>query len=169
MRRLARLDRRLGAAARAAAAAVPGAPGVARVGARAMSPGFRIVVALLIASRRRRALGLRTLAAAVSAAMLARVLRDRLGRRRPGARAEGGFPSRHAAASAAIATTVLPAAPGLGTALAAAAAAGGAARVVTAEHEPADIAAGAALGVGIGFIMGFAARQRHGNSGSTSA
>ena len=50
MRRLARLDRRLGTATRRAAAAVPlGGLGAARVAAAAMSPAFRLVVAGLVA------------------------------------------------------------------------------------------------------------------------
>jgi len=114
-----------------------------------MSPGFRIVVALLIADRARRITGLAALAAGVGGAMAARALRDRLGRRRPGERQEGGFPSRHAAAAAAIAVTVLRREPRIGVALVGAAVVGGVARVATAEHEPADILAGAILGAGV--------------------
>lgn len=112
-----------------------------------MSPAFRIAVAALIVRRSSRRTGLEALAAGVGAALAARALRDRLGRRRPGARREGGFPSRHAAAAAAIAGSVARHDRRLGGALALAAGIGGAARVATAEHEPGDIAGGVALGV----------------------
>lgn len=112
-----------------------------------MSPAFRLTVAALIARRSSRRTGLEALAAGVGAALVARLLRDRLGRARPGARVEGGFPSRHAAASAAIAGAVARRDPRMGAALAIAAGIGGAARIATAEHEPGDIAAGIALGL----------------------
>jgi membrane-associated phospholipid phosphatase len=106
-----------------------------------------MVVALLILRRGRRRTGLHALASGVAAAMAARALRDRVGRPRPGDRPDGGFPSRHAAAAAAIARAASRREPRLGRALAAAAALGLAGRVATAEHDPADIAAGAALGL----------------------
>lgn len=112
-----------------------------------MSPAFRIAVAALILRPSSRRTGIEALAAGVAAALVARALRDRLGRPRPGTRPEGGFPSRHAAASAAIAGTVARRDRRVGGALALAAGVGGAARVATAEHEPGDIAAGIALGV----------------------
>lgn len=112
-----------------------------------MSPAFRIAVAALILRPSSRRAGIEALAAGVGAALAARALRDRLGRPRPGERTEGGFPSRHAAASAAIAGAVARRDRRLGGALALAAGLGGVARVATAEHEPGDIAAGVALGV----------------------
>lgn len=134
--------------------AIPGGPATASAAARAMSPGFRAVVALLLAGRARRGTGLRALAAGVCAAMAARIMRDRLGRRRPGARTEGGFPSRHAAAASAIAVTVVRRDPRTGAALAAAAGVGGLARIATAEHEPADVVAGALLGAVVALAVG---------------
>lgn len=147
MTTLARIDRQLGGAIRRAVAESARGPSIAGAFAGAVGPGFRLVVALLIARRSRRACGLRALAAGAAAATLARVLRDRLGRSRPGARPEGGFPSRHAAAATAIAASVVRREPGLGRLLVVAAAIGGIARVATADHEPADIAAGVALGL----------------------
>ena len=153
MRRLSRLDRRLGAALRRRVGAIPGGPAAAGAVARAMSPGFRVAVALLVAGPARRATGLRALAAGVGGATAARALRDRLGRRRPGARSEGGFPSRHAAAASAIALTVARREPALGRALAGAAAVGALARVANAEHEPGDVVAGAVLGAGVAVAL----------------
>ncbi len=145
----ARFDRRLGDAIRSRVGSIPGGRSGAAVIASTMSPAFRVVVGLLIADRRRRGTGMRALAAGVASAMAARALRDRLGRRRPGPRTEAGFPSRHAAAAAAIATAVACREVRIGRALAGAAAIGSLSRVATAEHEPGDIAAGAALGVAI--------------------
>jgi membrane-associated phospholipid phosphatase len=144
---LTRLDRRLGDAVRRAATALPGGPDAARFAAGTLSPGFRVLVAVLIVLRPTRRAGLEALTAGVAAALAARVLRDRVGRPRPGSRAEGGFPSRHAAAATAIATTAGRGRPRLGRVLRGAAAVGLAGRVASAEHEPADIAAGAALGL----------------------
>ncbi len=141
------MDRRLGARLRRAAGALPGGPEAAALAAAAMSPAFRVTVAVMIARPGSRRAGLEALAAGVVAATAARLLRDRLARPRPGRRAEGGFPSRHAAASAAIAVTAARHHRGLGRALAAAAGVGMLARVASAEHEPADVAAGAALGL----------------------
>lgn len=122
--------------------------------AAAMSPAFRLTVAALIVRRSSRRTGLEALAAGVGAAVAARLLRDRLGRRRPGDRLEGGFPSRHAAAAAAIAGSVARRDRRVGGALAIAAGIGGAARVATAEHDPGDIAAGIALGVATAWGLG---------------
>lgn len=144
---LTRLDRRMGDAVRRAARTVPGGPAAARAAAGTLGPAFRVLVAVLIVLRPTRRAGLEALAAGVAAALAARVLRDRVARPRPGARAEGGFPSRHAAAATAIATTAGRGHPGLGRALRVAAALGLTGRVASAEHEPADIAAGAALGL----------------------
>jgi membrane-associated phospholipid phosphatase len=157
MRRLSRIDRRLGARVRGTVEGVPCGARAAAVVASGMSPGFRVAVGLLVAGRDRRGTGLRALAAGVAAAVAARLLRDRLGRRRPGERQDGGFPSRHAAAAAAIAATVWRREPAIGRGLAVAAAAGGLARVATAEHEPADIVAGAALGLGVAGAVAWAA------------
>lgn len=147
MGHLTRIDRRAGAGVRHAVAGLPGGRAAAAVAARALSPGFRVVVAVMIARAGSRRAGLEALAAGVAAATAARLLRDRLARRRPGARADGGFPSRHAAAAVAICGAAARRHPGLGRALAAAAVVGLAARVASAQHDPADIAAGAALGL----------------------
>ncbi len=149
MRALLRLDRRLGAEVRRATGAVPGAPAAASVLARTMSPAFRVAVAAMIVAPATRRAGVRALAAGAVASLVARALRDHLGRPRPGARPDGGFPSRHAAAAGGIAMAASRAHPAIGAGLAAAGAAGLAARVATAEHEPADIAAGLALGVAV--------------------
>ena len=147
MRRLLQLDRRLGRAVRSLVGELPGGRSAARVTARVMSPAFRVAVAVMILRRGTRATGLRCLGAGVAAGMTARLLRDRLGRARPGDRAGGGLPSRHAAASAAIARTAAAGAPRAGHLLAVGAVVGMAARVAAAEHDPADIAAGAVLGL----------------------
>jgi undecaprenyl-diphosphatase len=118
--------------------------------ARTLSPAFRALVAVMVLVPRTRATGTRAGIAAVAAALLARGLRDSIGRRRPGDRAEGGFPSRHAAAAVAIAHTAGRRDPRLGAALGAVALAGLVGRVACAEHEPGDILAGAALGVAVG-------------------
>jgi membrane-associated phospholipid phosphatase len=146
---LTRIDRRAGARLRGAVRAVPGGRGAAALLAAALSPGFRLLVALMIVRPGSRRAGLEALAAGVGAAMTARLLRDRLARRRPGPRDEGGFPSRHAAAATAIARAAGRRHRRLGRGLAAAAALGLVARVASADHDPADIAAGAALGVGV--------------------
>ena len=83
--RLARADRRAGRALRAATATRPGLERPLTLTARGLSPAFRLAVAALIAAPGTRATGLRALAAGVVAAMLARALRDAIGRRRPGA------------------------------------------------------------------------------------
>jgi membrane-associated phospholipid phosphatase len=160
MQRLSRIDRRLGDAVRRTVAAVPHGPPAASAIAAIMSPGFRVAVAVLIARRGRRGTGIRALGSGVAAAVAARLLRDRLGRSRPGARREGGFPSRHAAAAAAIAATVGRGDPGLGRILGAAAVLGGLARIADAEHEPADIAAGTALGLAIASALAGRSRPR---------
>jgi membrane-associated phospholipid phosphatase len=141
------MDRRAGAALRDAVAALPGGRRVAGAAADALSPGFRVLVAVMIVRAPSRRTGLEALAAGVGAATAARLLRDRLGRRRPGPRGDGGFPSRHAAAASAIAAAAGRRDPSLGRALAVAAAVGLAGRVASAEHDPADIAAGVALGL----------------------
>jgi len=147
MGRLTRIDRRAGAAVREAVSALPGGTRAAGVAAGALSPAFRVLVAVLIARARSRRTGLEALAAGVGAATAARLLRDRLGRRRPGPRDDGGFPSRHAAAAAAIAAATGRRDRTLGRALAVAAAVGLTGRVASADHDPADIVAGVAVGL----------------------
>lgn len=147
MRALLRLDRRLGAALRRATAEAPGAAAAAGALAHTMSPAFRLAVAAMIAAPATRRAGVRALVAGAGASLAARALRDRLGRPRPGARADGGFPSRHAAAAGGIAAAAGRAHPAIGAGLAAAGAAGLVARVAVAEHEPADVVAGLALGL----------------------
>ncbi|HWH15189.1 MAG TPA: phosphatase PAP2 family protein [Miltoncostaeaceae bacterium] len=150
---LVRADRRAGAALRGATAARPVAARLAAAAAAALSPGTRLAVAVLILGRATRPAGLRGLAAGVAAALAARALRDRIGRRRPGGRAEGGFPSRHSAAAVAVTLAVAPGAPRAGAALAAATALALPARVATGDHDPADILAGAALGAAVGGVL----------------
>lgn len=143
---LGEIDRRAGARVREAVAARPGGPAGARGVAGVLAPGFRALVALLLLLPGRRRVGLEALAASGLASAAALLLRDRLGRRRPGPRLEGGFPSRHAAAAAAIARAVGRDERPVGRALLAVAAVGLAARVASGDHEPADIACGVALG-----------------------
>ena len=100
---MTRIDRRAGTSLRRAVAALPGGRRAARLAAGALSPAFRVTVAVMIVRTPSRRAGLEALAASVGAATVARLLRDRLARRRPGPRAEGAFPSRHAAAATAIA------------------------------------------------------------------
>lgn len=148
---LALRDRRLGRAVRARVS--PAARGRATVAAHALSPAFRALVALMVVMPRTRGTGLRAGAAAVAAALIARALRDRIGRARPGERPDGGFPSRHAAAAAAIAHAAGRRDRRLGAALGVAALAGLSGRVICAEHEPGDILAGAALGVAVAEVV----------------
>jgi len=147
---LARADRRAGRLLRARAARHPAAAQAARLAAAALSPGVRGAVAVLVLAPASRRTGLRGLGAGVAAALLARALRDRIGRRRPGDREEGGFPSRHAAAAVAVTLAVLPHAPRAGRALAAATVVAVPARVLSGDHDPADLLAGAALGAAVG-------------------
>jgi len=141
------LDRRAGAAARAVVRRLPGGGRIARAASGSLAPSFRAVVALLLLRPATRRVGIEALCAGAAAAAAARGLRDRLGRPRPGARPDGGLPSRHASAAVAIAAAVGRRRPGLGRALAAGAALGLAGRVASAEHDPLDVAAGAALGL----------------------
>ena len=150
-----RHDRECGDRIRTAVAGHRGARLLARPLAAAMSPFFQIAVAAAIVDRGRRVTGVRMLIAGGAAAIAARVLRDRIGRERPGEREEGAFPSRHAAAATAISATALSRQPLLGLPLAAAAAVGSVARIATAEHDPADIAAGALLGIVVAHVIAF--------------
>lgn len=144
---LARADRTAGRAVRRAGAHLPGAASGARIAARTLSPAFRGAVVALVLVRPTRPAGVAALGAGVAAGLAARAMRDRIGRRRPGARGDGGFPSRHAAASVAIARAVQRRRPAVGAALWGVALAGLLGRVVTADHDPADIVAGAVVGL----------------------
>ena len=151
----ARLDRALGRRMRA---------GVSSEGARrarlvsgGMAPAFQALVGVMIAVRRTRRTGVILLIAAVTAALIALVARDRLDRRRPGPRADGGMPSRHAAAAAAIASALGQRGSMLSPLAWIGVAAGSAARVLAGDHEAGDVLAGAALGTVIGRLMGRAA------------
>ncbi|MEQ8834810.1 MAG: phosphatase PAP2 family protein [Miltoncostaeaceae bacterium] len=158
--RLARADRRAGRAVRDAARGRPGPARALSASARLLSPAFRTATAVLVALPATRGTGVRALVAAGAAATLARVLRDALGRRRPGIRAEAGFPSRHAAAAVAIAATVAADRRALGATLGASAAVGMAGRVVTGDHDPADLVAGAVLGAAVAALMTRVGRGR---------
>jgi len=148
-----RYDRRLGEGLRSAADGVRGGRPLARLIARAMSPVFQLAVGAAIADRGTRGTGIRMLIAGAGAATAARVLRDGIGRQRPGERANGGFPSRHAAAAGAISIAAGTRRPLLGLGLGAAALVGSLGRIASAEHEPADIVAGMALGALVGCLV----------------
>lgn len=152
------LDRRLGELVREWLEAVPGGTRTGILASEVMSPVFTAAVAGLMLTRRGRRAGIEAGVAAVVAAGCARLLRDGIGRPRPGPRAGGGFPSRHAAAGVAIARAVGRGHPVMGSFLAVAAAAGLAGRVVAGEHDPGDIVAGAALGWYVDAVVGGAAR-----------
>jgi undecaprenyl-diphosphatase len=169
MNALSTLDRSLGRAVRRAARAVPGGLGAAQMVASAMSPAFRLAVAAMIARPGTRGVGLRCLGAGVAAGVVARLLRDRLSRPRPGHRPEGGFPSRHAAAAVAIALAASRGEPRIGRALVLGAALGLTARVAAAEHDPADIVAGVALGVASARAVEIAAAARAARSNGALA
>jgi membrane-associated phospholipid phosphatase len=141
-----RLDRRAGAWVRARLSRRPRADRTARLAATALGPAFRALIVVLLSRPGGRRDGIEALASATLAAGLARALRDRIGRPRPGPRTEGGMPSRHAAAAVAIATSVGRRRPAAGRALAGAAALGLLGRVASGDHDPADILAGGALG-----------------------
>jgi membrane-associated phospholipid phosphatase len=147
------LDRRLGAAARRRLRRVPGGRALAWLAANALGPSFRTLVAALLLTAGRRRTGVEALAGSAIASWSARLLRDRLGRPRPGRRSEGGFPSRHAAAAVAITRAVGRGDRSAGRLLAAAAALGLAGRVASAEHDPADVVAGAALGWAVARVV----------------
>lgn len=151
---LPQLDRRLGAGLRRALGRIPAGEPAARLGAAALAPAVEGIVALAIALPASRGLGLRMLVAGGSAAIAARLARDAIGRPRPGPRAQGGFPSRHAAAATAIAIAGRGHRP-WGRLVAALGAAGLACRVASGEHEPGDILGGAAVGA----IAGALARR----------
>jgi membrane-associated phospholipid phosphatase len=150
---VASIDRELGARVRIAAGRVPGARRLGAVAGDGLAPAFQaLVVGLLLRPGGRRA-GLEALAAAGAASTIARAARDALGRPRPGPRADGGFPSRHAAAAVAIARAVGRRHPSLRPWLAVVATVGLAGRVVAAEHDPADLLAGAVIGWSVDGIV----------------
>ncbi len=140
------MDRRLGTAVRRATHALPAGPGAARAVAGAMSPAFRIVVAAMVARAPTRGAGMEALAAGAGRAWSR-------GRCATASAARGPAPGRRAASPAATRPPRGHRArrrqgrPRVRRALAVAAAAGLLARVAAAEHEPADIAAGALVGV----------------------
>ncbi len=139
-------DRRMGQRVRDGIAALPGGVTASRAASDALAPAFEaLVAALLVRSHARRA-GLEALVAGAGASLAARVARDAIARPRPGLRADGGFPSRHAAAAVAITGAVTRRYPGLRPWVAAAAAAGLVGRIATGQHDPGDILAGAVLG-----------------------
>lgn len=146
-------DRRSGDALRARVGALPAGHESARLAADAMAPGFQVVVVAMALRRGSRVLAARAALAAALAGFIARVARDAVDRPRPGDRADGGFPSRHAASSTAITVVVARERPLLGAALQLVAAAGMAARVAAADHEPLDVVAGAGLGAAVGRLM----------------
>ena len=155
-----RVDRRVGALARERVRALPGGPEVARVVADATAPAFHLLVGALIVLPGSRTTGLRALAAGGAAATIARVARESIDRPRPGDRADGGFPSRHASTATAIALVVARDRPLIGVLALITAAAGLAARVASADHEPLDIAAGAGLGAAVARVMRRRRRRR---------
>jgi membrane-associated phospholipid phosphatase len=146
-------DRRLGHAVRTAVHALPGGAVAARAAADALAPAFEGLLVAMVTRPEMRRDGLRAGAAAVLAATSARVARDTIGRPRPGERSDGGLPSRHAAAAVAIACAVTRRHRRLGGALAVAAGVGLLGRVVTGDHDPADIAAGAVLGASVDWLV----------------
>lgn len=143
---LAAADRRLGRAVRERVGRRPGLDRTARLAGTLLAPAFELLIVALIADRPTRAAGVRAGASAVAAAAAAKGLRDMIDRPRPGERSDGGFPSRHAAAASAIARSVGHSNRSLGRLVGAVAAIGLVGRVVSAEHDPADIVAGVVVG-----------------------
>ena len=150
---LFRYDRRLGESIRTRVARVPGGSILANIASRALSPGFHLAVGAALLTRRHRVTGVLMLLSGVISAVTARVLPDHIARPRPGEREDAGFPSRHAAASSAIALTAVSRRPILGLALAAFAAIGVVGRVATGQHDPADVAAGGLLGAVVAHLV----------------
>jgi len=153
-------DRRAGSAVRGRVAAVPGGHEYARLAADAMAPAFQGLVLALIVLPGARTVGIRAAIAGAAAGFVARVARDAIDRPRPGTRADGGFPSRHAASSTAIALVIARDKPLLGAAAVASAGVGLIARVGAADHDPLDIAAGAGVGATVARIMRRRRRRR---------
>lgn len=142
---VAHIDRQAGAALRRRADAARMRP-FAVTASESLAPIFELTVAAMIALPSTRRDGVQALASGALAATGAKLLRDRINRRRPGPRSEGGFPSRHAAAAVAIARSSYRSGGPAAAALGIIALGGLAGRVLSAAHEPADIAGGAALG-----------------------
>ena len=117
----------------------------AGIAAVTLGPAFRGLVGVWLVRRSQRSLGVEAAAAALTAAQIARIMRDHIGRTRPGPRTDGGMPSRHAAAAVAIAQCARRHHQH-GRALGMLATTGLMGRVANASHEPLDIAAGALLG-----------------------
>jgi len=140
------LDRRFGRRLRGAVDRIPGGRGAACAASDALAPVFEALVASLLVRQSGRRAGVEALTSGVGAATGALLLRRRIGRRRPGGRPDGAFPSRHAAAAVAIACAVGRCRPQLRPWLAVVACAGLIGRVVDGQHDPADIAGGAILG-----------------------
>lgn len=153
-------DRRAGRMVRARVDALPGGHETARLAADTMAPAFQLLALGLMLMPGSRLVGLRAAIAGAVAGFLARVARDAIGRPRPGDRDEGGFPSRHAASSAAITVVVMRERPVIGAAAAVMGATGLVARVASADHEPLDIVAGAGLGTAVGRLMRRRRRRR---------
>jgi undecaprenyl-diphosphatase len=157
---LDRLDRRLGAHLRDRVAGRGRTARALAVAADAMSPLYRLVVLVLILWRPTRVRGVRALVAAVAAALIARRMRDDIARARPGARVEGGLPSRHAASAVAIAGIVAERRRGLRLPMAVITAIGLMGRISTGEHDPADVVTGALLGGVVARIVARLGRSR---------
>lgn len=153
-------DRRAGRMVRARVAAVPGGHETARLAADTLAPAFQLLALGLALMPGSRMVGLRAALAGALAGFLARVARDAIGRPRPGDRDEGGFPSRHAASSAAITVVIVRERPLIGAAASVLAATGLIARVAAADHEPLDIVAGAGLGAAVGRLTRRRRRRR---------
>ena len=153
VRAIASGDRRLGAALRSRARRTPALVRGADLTASGMSTVFRAGVALAIVARPTRGAGVQAAVAAEIAARIAGVARTRLGRRRPNPSADAGFPSRHAAAAAAIAAIAAAHDRRVGALAATSAAVGLTARVLAGRHEPADIVAGVLLGLSAAAIV----------------
>jgi undecaprenyl-diphosphatase len=151
--KLSALDRAAGHRVRAMVGDSPRLADAAKMAAAGMAPAFQLLVGVMIGRRGSRGTGLVALASAAAASLLALALRERLGRPRPGPRPEGGMPSRHSATAAAIATAIATRRSLLGIPAWAGLIVGGWARVVSGDHEPGDIAAGALLGMAVGGLV----------------
>lgn len=145
-------DRRFGQAIRTRVGSLPGGLPAGRIAADVLAPAFQGVVAAMLVRPRSRRAGVEALAAGALAATAARLARDCIDRPRPGARGDAGFPSRHAAAAVAIAGAVGRRHPTLRPVLFGAAALGLTGRIVSGQHDPADIAAGTLVGAAAGWI-----------------
>jgi len=155
-----RLDRELGARMRGRVARRGRIARTLAVAGGTMSPLYRIMILALILWRPTRMRGIRALIGAVAAAMIARRMRDGIARPRPGGRAEGGLPSRHAAAAVAIAGIVAERRRRLGLPMAVITAIGLSGRISTGDHDPADVVAGAVLGGVVARVVARMGRSR---------